>query len=167
MGVPSRCLMDWMSASPHSGWSQSISTASGRSCLIASSTLSDLSMNFGWNPWSSTIKPNSAATTSSRARIRTLRTQVGQEELSTPGNLWTCGFSGGGLETPRYFRNRCPLLSIHLVRGVENPCRGACELTFGKHNKGAANRANRAAQKTRRSNAGALGATPKSGAGCT
>jgi hypothetical protein len=52
----------------------------GRVFRIALSTLSNLSTNFGWKPWSSTIKPSNAATTSSRARIRTLRTQVGQEE---------------------------------------------------------------------------------------
>jgi len=85
-------LMVSRRSSPQSGWSQSMTTARGFSRRITSSIGSAFPRNLGCKPRSSTSIPNSAATTSSRARISTVpNAKTSQEKLSLVGNLWTQG----------------------------------------------------------------------------
>jgi hypothetical protein len=81
-----------MRFSLHWGWSQSITTTANRSPANASSGDCWISGNLGLKPFSSTSNPNSAATTSSRARINTLPT-------ARQPSVWTDAF--GNLRTPR------------------------------------------------------------------
>ncbi len=85
-----------------SGKSQSITTASNGSRAIASSTDSSLPRNLGCKPRSSTIRPNSAATISSRATINTLSNTPTKRGRKLTGNLRTLTISSATSVPLRY-----------------------------------------------------------------
>lgn len=72
MGTARLARIAAMVSSEQAGWSKSINTASNWPLEITSSTDSSRPANFGFNPQTSTINPNSAAMISSRATISTL-----------------------------------------------------------------------------------------------
>lgn len=106
----------------------------------------------GCIPRSSTIKPNSAATTSSRARINTF----GKNHRPAKGFWGSCQV--GNLRTRPPSASRAPLVllgtNVHrpgktLVAGDNTHCPYAGELTLGKFDKGVTVGADGAVEKTR------------------
>jgi len=138
-----------------SGKSQSITTASNCSRAIASSTDSSLPRNFGCKPRSSTIRPNSAATISSRATISTLSNTANQKRTQPYRQLTDLNDS---LARRPYLLdilgNKCPPLQTR-ERVGETICPIIRESSLRKHDERAADSAHGSAQATRWSNAGA------------
>jgi hypothetical protein len=146
-------LMVSRRSSPQSGWSQSMTTARGFSRRITSSTGSAFPRNLGCKPRSSTSIPNSAATTSSRARINTVPNASQPREVEPSRQLVDPRDSLAHWRPCLDIQEQMSTLFATSQRVGRTICKNASELTLGKHHEGVAHCADGAAETARRADA--------------